>query len=144
VSTERRRALDERLPSPFVFDHAIVRAVVDGQARWIDATESLARGPIAGREPPYYERALVVSPETRGLETIDAKTPPAPTYEVDETYAVGASPEAAVTLRVDTTYRGDDADEMRVHLARTPVAEIARQYINYYANKYPKIVQVAD
>jgi hypothetical protein len=144
VNTERRRGLDERLPSPFVFDHAIVRAVVDGQVRWIDATESLARGPVAGREPPYYERALIVSPETKGLETIDARTPPAPTYEVDETYAIGASPESSVTLRVDTTYRGDDADEMRAHLARTPVAEVARLYVNYYANRYPKIAQVAE
>ena len=38
ANTRLRRGLDDRLPSPYVFDHAIVRATVGGKERWFDAT----------------------------------------------------------------------------------------------------------
>jgi hypothetical protein len=136
--------LDERLPSPFAFDHAIVRAIVGGATRWIDATDSFQRGKLVDRAPPPYERALVVSPDAQGLESIEVARARAPTYEVDETFTVTRAADSPVALDVVTTYRGTGADNMRSELAGTPAAQIGRRYLNYYAGQYPKIVQSAE
>ncbi len=144
VNTDARRMLDERLPSPFAFDHAIVRAVVGGATLWIDATDTFQRGKLADRAPPAYERALVLSPDAQGLVPIDAPRAAAPTYEVDDTFTVTRTADAPVALDVRTTYRGADADSMRTELAGTPAAQIGRRYLNYYAEQYPKIVQTAE
>ena len=124
VNTDARRMLDERLPSPFAFDHAIVRAVVGGATLWIDATDTFQRGKLADRAPPAYERALVLSPDTQGLVPIDALHAAAPTYEVDDTFTVTRTADAPVALDVRTTYRAADADSMRTELAGTPAAQI--------------------
>ena len=108
VNTSKRRMLDELLPSPFAFDHAIVRAVVGEKPFFIDATDSLQRGPLASREPPPYERALVVSRDTRGLMPIEAPRREAPTYEIDETYTLAPAGGGPVRFDVVTTFRGDD------------------------------------
>jgi transglutaminase-like putative cysteine protease len=144
VNTEERRLLDDRLPSPFAFDHAIVRTVVDGATRWLDATDSFQRGALADRAPPPFERALVVSPEAKGLEPIEAPRSAVPTYEVDDTFTVTHTADAPVALQVLTTHRGANADSMRAELAGTPAAQIARSYLNYYAEQFPKIVQTAE
>jgi hypothetical protein len=144
VSTDWRRTLDDRLPSPFAFDHAIVRASVGGALRWIDATHTLQRGKLSEAAPPRFERALVVSPGTQGLEAIASPPPPLPTYEVEETFTIPEAERAPVLLQVVTTYRGPDADDMRSQLASKPGAELGRDYLNYYAKKDPKIASTAE
>ncbi len=144
VNTEARRTLDDRLPSPFAFDHAIVRAVVGGATRWIDATMSFQRGELARWEAPRYERALVMSPGAEGLVPIPATPRKTPTYDVDETFTVPSAPGAPVALQVVTTYRGADANGMRADLASSSAGQMARNYLNYYAKRDPKITPTTE
>jgi transglutaminase-like putative cysteine protease len=145
VSTTWRQALDERLPSPFAFDHAIVRATLGGRPVFLDATAALERGPLVGREPPPYERALVVARDTTALVPIGDPRPKTATYDVDETYTLPPPPGGS-TARLDvvTTYRGDDADDMRAKLANTSAAELGRRYLNYYAETFPDVRALGD
>jgi transglutaminase-like putative cysteine protease len=142
VNTDERRMLDERLPSPFAFDHAIVRASVGGATYWIDATASLQRGPLGRQTPPPYERALVVTLDAPGLTAIPGPPSSEPMREVDETYTIPADGRGAVTFDVVTTYRGDDADAMRDLLATESIEELDRKYVNYYAATDPKIASL--
>jgi transglutaminase-like putative cysteine protease len=144
VNTSERRTLDERLPSPFAFDHAIVRAVIDGTTQWIDATASYQRGPIRSRSAPPFERALVLAPDTKGLQVMFVLPPNTSSEDVDETYTVPAAADAAVSLQVVTTYRNDEAGEMRARIARSPKSEIARDYLNYYARQFPKVTAAGE
>ncbi len=139
VNTSKRRMLDDLLPSPFAFDHAIVRAMVGGKPFFIDATASLQRGPLASRPPPTYERALVVSREAQGLIPIDAPRPKIPTHDVDETYTLAPPDGGPVQFDVVTTFRGDDADDMREEIANASASELGRRYLNYYASTYPEV-----
>jgi hypothetical protein len=134
VDTDARRELDQWLPSPFAFDHAIVRATVDGRELWIDGTHTQQGGPLTTSTAPPFERALVVREGTTGLVPIPRAAPAQPTTVVEETYTA-PSTGGTGRLEVLTTYTGADADRMRARLDRQSADERARSYLNFYARE---------
>jgi transglutaminase-like putative cysteine protease len=142
VNTSVGRGLDERLPSPFAFDHAIVVATIEGTPVWIDATRSETGGAPSAIEPPPFERALLVREDAVGLTSMPPPQRPAPTLVVEEAYALGAAGKPA-RLVVKTTYRGRDADEKRQSLARVSPAELAERYLNRHAHEDPAVRSLA-
>lgn len=139
VNTRAKRLLDERQPSPYSFDHVIVKAKVNGQVCWVDATASLQRGGLAQLYTPEYERALLIREDTRELARIPVTPADQPTTVVKEVFRA-ESDDAAATLEVITTWRRDDADVMRYRLAKTSLDEISKDYLNFYAKTDPAIV----
>ncbi|HWS89363.1 MAG TPA: DUF3857 domain-containing transglutaminase family protein [Pyrinomonadaceae bacterium] len=142
VNTDARRALDEWLPSPYAFDHVIVRAELGGATYWIDPTISYQRGTLANASTPAYERALVVNPDAQALTEIPLVNPTLPTTTVHEFYEV-ESFDAPVRLTVRSTYRGAEADAMRHRLSGQSRAEMGEQFINFYTDRDPSIQQDA-
>jgi transglutaminase-like putative cysteine protease len=59
-----------RLPSPFAFNHAIVKILLDGKTLWIDATQSHQGGTLPERHVPAYGKALVLKKAVTSLEDI--------------------------------------------------------------------------
>jgi len=57
---------------------------------------------------------------------------------VKESYTLG-EPGKSVRLEVVTTYRRDEADEMRRTLATTPQQDLAREYLDYFAREFTEI-----
>lgn len=141
VNTRARYALDEWHPSPFAFDHAIVRVRAGGRTVWVDATHAQQGGGLFDIEVPRFRRALVIRPDTRDLTAIEIASPAKPTREVEETYTVGA---ASTSLTVRTTYTGDEANRMRSELAHTPVAELEKSFLNFYAQDDPGLKSAAS
>lgn len=138
VNTDARRALDGWQPSPYSFDHVIVRAELEGKTYWIDPTISYQRGTLANASAPGYERALIVAPETQALADIPATKPDGPTTTVHELFVV-KSFDAPVRLKIITTFRGPDADATRYRLAGQSREEMGKQYLNFYADGEPSI-----
>jgi hypothetical protein len=128
VDTVRRRGLDAAEPSPFAFDHAIVLAVVEGRRIWIDPTESDLGGRLEERDPPDFERALVLRPGTTRLTVIPPPDTREPVEDVVETFTIGR-PGAPVRLDVVSTYRRSEADAIRRDLAATSPKDMARDYL---------------
>jgi transglutaminase-like putative cysteine protease len=140
ANTEARRTLDDWQPSPYAFDHVIVRAELAGKTYWIDPTISYQRGTLAGAAPPEYERALVVAPETESLSEIPLPGPAGPTTTVRELYEV-AGFDAPVRLTVTSTFRGPDADATRYRVAGQSREDLGKEYVNFYADRDPSIRQ---
>ncbi len=134
VSTEDLQSLDERLPSLFAFDHVIVALQAGGGLRFVDATASQQGGRVATRRPPPFARALVLDQAADGLTAIPEPALQEPTTTVSETFVVGEGKPAR--LEVVTTYRDDDADEVRGRQARATTAETARRYRDFYTREY--------
>ncbi|MBI1354938.1 MAG: DUF3857 domain-containing protein [Acidobacteria bacterium] len=131
VDVDWGAGVEEMLPSPYLFDHEIAVARIGGQSVWLDATQSMQRGALLSRTPPAFGKALVISGDTTALETIPSPAPAEPLTEIVEEYAV--QPDGSVAFTVTTTYRGTDADSMRYSFAGQSHAELARDYLNFYA-----------
>ncbi|MEO8360653.1 MAG: DUF3857 domain-containing protein [Vicinamibacteria bacterium] len=138
VNTEIGHALDEWLPTPFAFDHAIVQARVDGKLLWIDGTRSQQGGLITETVNPPFERALVVRDGETGLTPIALPEAAEPTTVVEETYTAPASGKAG-QLRVLTTYTREDADDIRSAIESESPSERASGYLNFYARRHSRI-----
>jgi transglutaminase-like putative cysteine protease len=138
VNTEVHRALDDWQPSPYAFDHVIVRAQLGGKTYWLDPTIPYQRGTLANASTPEYERALVVSPDTQSLAKIPLTNPDAPTSSIREVFEV-KSFDAPVRLTVTSLFSGPDADAMRFHLAGKSREDMGREYLNFYADREPSI-----
>lgn len=140
VNTKAKHRLDSRLPSPFAFDHVIVRVVAGGKTYWIDPTIADQGGRLETIETPNDARALIVSRQSASLTKIE--TIRRGRTVIDETYAArdASSP---TTLAVRTTCSGTDADALRADLASMSSDEIARDRINRYAGDHPSIVATA-
>lgn len=139
VHSLRGRALPDALPTPYVFDHAIVRINLDGRALWFDPTISLQRGTLATQAQADYDYALVIDPATTGLEAIAPRPQDGRVREVEMLFDLSAGLEQPGTLEITSRYGGLAADDMRRDLADRDRLERATNYLNYYAGYYPGI-----
>jgi transglutaminase-like putative cysteine protease len=71
VNTDARRALDGWQPSPYAFDHVIVRAELGGKTYWLDPTTPYQRGTLADASVPSTS-ARSSSPRSRVSSTTTA------------------------------------------------------------------------
>ena len=138
VNTSVRAKLDSWQPTPFAFDHVIVRARINGKTYWLDPTISYQRGGLDGYYDPSYERGLVLRDGTNGLENIPTPASGAGSIEIVETYN-GESSRSAVSLEVTKTYHGMEADQMRYSLSSLSPADLSKSHLNYYADNTPSI-----
>ena len=126
VNSRVRKTIGDLLPSPNIFDHAIVEFEADGKRRWIDPTLKYQGGDAFNRFVPPYGVGLAVDPQTTEL----SKAPEIPgqsnLYELHEIIlldtAGGPSLMAAV-VRAE----GDQAELLRREFAQLPLEEIAKK-----------------
>lgn len=138
VHSEKGPSLAEQQPSPFAFDHVIVRAVVAGRTIWIDPTTSFERGSLAARQNPPYAMGLVIRVGVADLEPIPPPTFDRPTTTTRYVFVVG-EPGSSTDLTVETTYAGPDADAMRYTLADSTPTQITQDSLYYYSEFFPTI-----
>jgi Domain of Unknown Function with PDB structure (DUF3857) len=129
--------LDE-LPTPWVFDHMILRATLDGRAVWMDPTGSHEGGGLGTAAQPDYGYALPVTDGSAALERMEVTPDGTWAQEVHEDYRFAFM---GVFLNVTTVNRTGAADSARARWAATPVSQIAREYLDYYIDRYPGLTE---
>lgn len=141
VNTEAGRTLPTKLPSPGVFDHCIVKVLVNGETFWYDPTFSNQGGEYNTTYFPDYGNALVIKKGTSELEIIKpfsySKT------EARETFTVKDFEQPA-QLNVTTLYKGKEADYQRSFYMSNSLAQIQKNYLSYYADFFPGIKLAKD
>lgn len=141
INTNYEAKTDEFIPSPTVFDHACVAAVVNGKPVYIDATIAYQRGKGVDLYFPLYGKGLVLKAGNTGLTTIRpgqiGKT------KITELFTI-PDEKGKVDLAVTSIYTLNEADQIRNKFASGSIADIEKDYLNYYAKFYPKIEQAAD
>jgi transglutaminase-like putative cysteine protease len=138
VNTDSEGAILGWLPSPYAFDHVVVRAEPGGKVCWVDPTSSCQRGPLSKRYFPDYGCCLPVRPETTGLSLIPDPHTGRPETRITEIIEV-AGRNKPVEMTVHTIAEGLDAENLRSDFAETSRDELEKQYLNYYARQYPRI-----
>ncbi|HEY6460285.1 MAG TPA: DUF3857 domain-containing protein, partial [Polyangiaceae bacterium] len=145
VSTHLGRSLDHRLPSPGLFDHAIVKVVLGNQAYWLDPTVTLQGGGLdRGRSSPF-ERALVLDHATRGLESMSPEPVTEPSLEIRDAFDVALpGSKTETSLLTVRTYRYAVADSMRASLRSLSHDQITKVYLALYQRDFPTAHEAGD
>lgn len=136
VSTSRGSGLPQRLPSPLLFDHVIVRAVLDGKVLWLDATGTHRGGRGLDIVPSDLGYALPLREGQAAPEKMEGYGPHAGELKVLEQFAVDEAAPTALQLTVSTRYTGAQADGMRERLANRSAKTIARENLDFYRKRF--------
>ncbi|HYO54894.1 DUF3857 domain-containing protein [Archangium sp.] len=137
VHSRRQGGVASLHPSPFVFNHAIVRAQVAGRTEWVDATITHQRGRLGARTPLSYAKALVLAPGTTGLESIPLPPPEAP--ELDANYVLSVKDDGTGTLAITSRHTRAEADRARSWLAGLSAEQLTTRYLDLRRSLFPKL-----
>jgi len=142
VSSENGYTLPDVLPNPWAFDHCIAQFVYNDSTYWIDPTLSAQVGPLKSYYLPSYHHALIINDDPSGLTPIpfgykDSRIVVKEDYSMDE---VGGY----VTLKVQTTYYGDEADGIRSYFRSNTTDQVNKDYLNFYARDFSEINLAKD
>jgi hypothetical protein len=139
VNSSVHEAIENRLPSPFAFNHVILQMRLDGKIVWVDPTRSHQGGSLWNRYLPPYGKALVIRPGNNALEDVPRSRPESAWQQKTASTFVIKGYELPVGFTVRTEYLGASADEMREEIAGTPPNDLAKNYLNYYVRLYSGI-----
>jgi lipoprotein NlpI len=138
VDLGRLRGIDRELPSPELFNHAIVQATVGGQAFYLDPTALGQHGRLR-RMGQMHEGAqvLVVGPQTRELSTIASPDAKALVRSVvTETATIGKF-DADGELKTKQTWAGVIAERLRIVHERLPREQVLKSIADAMEQRYP-------
>lgn len=133
VHTELRDKLADTLPSAGVFDHAIVRAVVDGRTYWLDPTRAPQRARLDAVAPADFGLALVLAPETTGLARMETGDAGIYRRRISVLFDLSDGPGHRAGFEVTTRYEGRAAEAMRDGTLSENLPEYAAKAMKYYA-----------
>jgi hypothetical protein len=134
--------LNERLPSPRMFDHVLVRVHVDGKAYWLDGTLPAVAPPAIGPVIPY-QWVLPLTGQGSGLEQLGWTPAPRPNeialFEID----ARAGFEKPARITSTTIKRGIEGLQQEVQFsAATPAQLLSAFRQNAIGNTWQTIEDV--
>ncbi|PZR25866.1 MAG: hypothetical protein DI535_16295 [Citrobacter freundii] len=136
INTYGKKVIEGWPAAADVFNHATVKAVVNGKEYWFDPTISFQRGSIGMISYPDYQVGLVVAPGTTSLTKIGNKEPGK--VDVEETFDI-KDMNGDARLLVTTRYTGKYADDVRSSFHESSRYEILKNYQEYYATFHEDI-----
>ncbi len=136
VSTIWRDQIEDKLPSPDVFNHCIVQVKLNNQELYFDPTINNQGGSVFNTYFPTYRRGLVIDPATTKLVLF--KEPVQSTISEEQVFDLSSIGGDAV-LSVRTVYTGNEADAQRSHFSKNNRESIEKTYLTFYGNLYPDV-----
>ena len=138
VDLGRLRGLDSELPSPELFNHAIVQATVGGQVFYLDPTALGQHGRLR-RMGQIHEGAqvLVVTPQARELSTIASPDVKELVRSVVSETATIHKFNADGELKTKQIWHGVIAERLRVMQERVPREQMLKSIADAMESRYP-------
>lgn len=137
VSMGDGKSLFQRLPAASAFDHVIVRARIEGRDYWLDATLAEQHGDLRTLDVREYGAALPVREGETALVPVSAPGKTNNAVSVDERFT--PTEDGGLELAIRTVYTGRRAETMRWRVNSEGVAEMSRQFADYYRKRYSSL-----
>lgn len=129
--------LADYAPSPYLFNHAIVRVLSKKGAYFLDPTDVFQGGVARHIRTSDFKWALPVTVQSDALVPVPPPFAKEPSYDVLSRYEFTPNAAFAAHLYETTTYRGDDADRQRSRFAHDGTEDRADGYLEWYQGRYP-------
>jgi len=140
VSTTLGGLIPDRLPNLMLFDHVLVRSVIEGQTYWLDGTRSGDQS-LANLTVPYYRWGL---PLTAGDATLVSMVPPPPPMPVTETLIqidATAGITTAAPFHAEAVFRCDAGMALKLRLDTLAPNQLQQSLRQLWGQQY-NFVQV--
>ena len=137
VSSYRGEKLEGYHPSPYLFDHAIVRVKGEQGDYFLDPTDVLQGGVGNDIVTRDFVWALPLREGVSALEPVPGRKLKSPDYEVVSRYEFHDEGDLAADLFVTTIYRADTADRRRYEISSSGLQDRADSYFEWYEDRYP-------
>jgi len=128
VNTRLRGEIANMDPSPYLFDHMVVRFEFEGVAYYIDPTLQKQGGNLANRTKLSYQEALVLSPNNGRLVPLP-KPDTADLFKL--THIVDLRDETAPRLTIKRLFHSERADNMRSYFASREKSQYQEDFEGY-------------
>lgn len=142
VNSYLRQGLVEYMPSPYNFDHVVVKLIYQNNEIYIDPTISNQGGDIFNLNFPSYSKGLVIKAGEGTLETIPNKN--RNDIYVIEDLVIAKDNSRSAEFRISSDYSGFAADNLRNYLANSSLEDVKKEYLNYYKGVFPNIKSAKD
>lgn len=143
VHTSLRRGIRDQQPTPYAFNHVLVRASLEGKHYWIDPTRAPQKGDLAHLFQPDYEAALVIDDSTQSLVGMANDSSKLAKRSIHTLYEAQSGFDQPVRYTVTTVVQGASAEALRSTLATENREDLQKRYLNFYARYYPKLTLAA-
>ncbi len=128
VNTRLTNEVSRMDPSPFMFDHMVVRFEFDGAVLFVDPTLQKQGGTLANRTKLEYGQALVLSPTNGRLEALP-KPGVADLFKLK--HIVDLRDVDAPTLTIERVFHGERADNMRSYFSSRERSQYQDEFESY-------------
>jgi len=145
VSTSLRKGLDAMLPSPVVFDHAIVRARVQSKTYYFDPTRLGQYGKLDRMGQVHGgAQVLTIASGNDALETIPYAADPALYTDVRSERVTVPAFDKPAELLAHIEYAGVAAESARAGLANLSTQQLSKAYEASMGRRYPELSLLDD
>jgi transglutaminase-like putative cysteine protease/lipoprotein NlpI len=145
VSTYYKKGLNQMLPSPLIFDHAIVRVTIDGKTYFLDPTRLGQSGNLDKMGQAHVNaQVLVVMPKSDNLVTIPQSEDEALYTNIRIERVTVKSMNEPVEMSVQLQYAGVEAEQTRQGLARMTKQQIRKSFDGNVSKQYPNAELLSD
>ena len=142
VHTDWKGQIQEWLPSPGAFNHAIVKLEHRSKIYWIDPTRAGQGGKLDNLSSVDYEIGLVIGVQKENLQVIE-KAPPRNNIIIKTTFDLSEGTPHAIML-VETRYSREDANWFRRHLRSIKLPQISQNYLDFFTKHYNDVKRLSD
>lgn len=144
LSTELPTGLDGLLPSPHLFNHAIVHLRLNGREYLLDPTRQGQHGSLARMGQPYAgHQVLLARLGARGLSVVAPAPDAVPLHRRIERFELdrlGAAAELTVTREAG----GTTAEVLRGWLAGASREQLAKNFTSEMVERFPEAVALGE
>ncbi|MCC2980674.1 DUF3857 domain-containing transglutaminase family protein [Sphingomonas sp. IC4-52] len=138
VASKGGDGMDQRLPSPALFDHVVVRATVNGAPVWLDGTR-LGDRSLATLDPPLSRWVLPLRADGGALEPLAFPAPRLPNRVEVVDIDASAGFDKPARYRIQQTLRGDEIYAIRAQLAGVATSDADKMLAAYWRQQYPAV-----
>lgn len=145
VSTGQRKGLDKMLPSPLLFDHAIVRAMVNGKEYYLDPTRQGQYGALDKMGQVHTgNQVLPIADGVKALAVVGPLPQASQRQSVRIERVSVKAMDKPVEMLVQSHYEGVGAEYARVQFAAMNKEQIHKAYDGVLGERYPDSAMIGE